>query len=631
MAILKPYQERERKPLTQEQKRQLISSTFQVLGWSKIDEADVCAFIVCPGESSHTTKNGKRDCRVSLDDRVPTVHCLHNSCRHQVDAANYQLRSAEARMSLGGAVAKPFVHRIKLDEPEAPKPELMPLELPEFPVLDPQMQREIFLEALFQPEEFFGVVTAESDGSIRSKGRTYPMPDDGDAYPPLPANALGTWIRVNPLTDGGSGDADVTAYRHALIESDSSTIEIQWAALNASGLPISAVVHSGGKSLHAFVRLDAENLEQFKARAKVAADAIERFEGMQVDRACLNPSRLSRFPGFQRGDKQQRLITVFLGANSWEEWEEEERARKFGQRLLHQDLLDFNAREDPESVLGNRWLCRGGSLLLLGQSGVGKSCLNLQLAGAWALGDPQICSILSFNIQPARPLKIVLIQAENDLGDMAEIWQGVFKKMGAQISEEKRKRLEQNLIILRNTEAMGEQFLKMYRELCHDYKPDIAIVDPLLSYIGADINDQEICSAFTHKLNQVQQETGVISALVHHFGKPKTAAQNNVLTETDLAYQGLGSSVLTNWSREVLSLNRVKERPKDPPTFRLTATKRRKKAGMLSLEDEDRGLPTPGIFIQHSHDPLRLGTLWFQVSEPILPEDLEETPRKGRR
>ena len=30
------------------------------------------------------------------------------------------------------------------------------------------MQREIFLEALFQPEEFFGVVTAEADGSIRS-------------------------------------------------------------------------------------------------------------------------------------------------------------------------------------------------------------------------------------------------------------------------------------------------------------------------------------------------------------------------------------------------------------------------------------------------------------------------------
>jgi RecA-family ATPase len=507
----------------------------------------------------------------------------------------------------------------------------MPLAVPSMFEDDPQTQFEIHLEALFSPGEFFGVVTAEADGSIRSKGRTYRMPEvDSEQTEKIPTNSLGTWVRVNPLVDGGSADNDVTAFRHVLIESDSASIEVQWAALNASDLPISAVVHSGGKSLHAFVRVDAKNLEEYKSRGKAAADAIERFEGMEVDRACLNPSRLSRLAGRMRGSKMQQLVAVFLGAPSWAQWEEEERARKFGKRLHHRDLLDFDAKADPESVLGNRWLCRGGSLLLLGQSGVGKSCLNLQLAGAWALGDPQICALLSFNIQPARPLKIVLIQAENDLGDMAEIWQGVFKKMGAQLSEEKRKRLEENLIILRNTEASGDAFLRMYRELCNDYKPDIAIVDPLLSYIGADINDQEICSAFTHRLNQVQQETGVISALVHHFGKPKSASQSNVLTETDLAYQGLGSSILTNWAREVLSLNRIKERPKDPPTFRLTATKRRKKAGMLSLEDGDRGLPSPSIFIQHSPDPVRLGTLWFQVPEPILEED-EETPKRGRR
>lgn len=335
--------------------------------------------------------------------------------------------------------------------------------------------------------------------------------------------------------------------------------------------------------------------------------------------------------GCQRGDKRQRLIDVLIGALSWDDWEAEEQARKYGQRLKHEQLLSFDAKADPESVLGNRWLCRGGSLLLLGQSGVGKSCLNLQLAGAWALGDAKLCSILSFGIQPARPLKIVLVQSENDLGDMAEIWQGVFKKMGGAMSEEKRQQLEENLIILRNTEATGDAFVRMYRELANDYKPDICIIDPLLSYIGADINDQEICSAFTHKLNQIQQESGVITALVHHFGKPKSASQNNVLTETDLAYQGLGSSILTNWAREVLSLNRVKEKPKSPPTFRLTATKRRKKAGMLSLEDEDHGLPTPSIYIQHSPDPARMGTLWFQVPEPVLEEEEDAKPQQRRR
>lgn len=628
MAILTNKQLPERQPLTADQKRQLISAQFAVLSWSKLDDAEACAFIRCPGEASHTTKNGKRDCRVNVDDRPPTIHCLHNSCRHQVDAANHALRSAEARMALGIRVDKPFRQPLQTVDAPPPKPAVLPTALPELTWVN---EREQMLEALFFGGEHFGVVTAESDGSIRSKGRTYQLPQLGEEYPALPDNPIGTWVRVNPLIAGGSADGDVTAYRHCLIESDSASIETQWAAILASGLPVSCVVHSGGKSLHAFVRVEAKDLEQYKARAKAAADAIERFEGMEVDRACLNPSRLSRMAGCQRSDKRQRLVDVLIGALSWEDWEAEEQARKYGQRLKHEQLLSFDAKADPESVLGNRWLCRGGSLLLLGQSGVGKSCLNLQLAGAWALGDPKLCSILSFGIQPARPLKIVLVQSENDLGDMAEIWQGVFKKMGGAMSEEKRQQLEENLIILRNTEATGDAFVRMYRELANDYKPDICIIDPLLSYIGADINDQEICSAFTHRLNQIQQESGVITAMVHHFGKPKSASQNNVLTETDLAYQGLGSSILTNWAREVLSLNRVKEKPKSPPTFRLTATKRRKKAGMLSLEDEDHGLPTPSIYIQHSPDPARMGTLWFQVPEPIIEEDEQDAKPQSRR
>lgn len=45
----------------------------------------------------------------------------------------------------------------------------------------------------------------------------------------------------------------------------------------------------------------------------------------------------------------------------------------------------------------------------------------MQLAVMWALGQPV------FNIKPVRPLKSLIIQAEKDIGDLAEMYQGVLK------------------------------------------------------------------------------------------------------------------------------------------------------------------------------------------------------------
>jgi hypothetical protein len=55
-------------------------------------ETDNLGFCECPGVHKHTQGNGARDCRVTLDG-APTIHCLHNSCRNQVDAMNRELRS----------------------------------------------------------------------------------------------------------------------------------------------------------------------------------------------------------------------------------------------------------------------------------------------------------------------------------------------------------------------------------------------------------------------------------------------------------------------------------------------------------------------------------------------------------
>ena len=71
---------------------------------------------------------------------------------------------------------------------------------------------------------------------------------------------------------------------------------------------------------------------------------------------------------------------------------------------------------DPaKTLLANRFLCVAGGMLFVGPSGVGKSSASVQQDILWALGRP------AFGIRPARALRILCIQAENDDGDLGEM------------------------------------------------------------------------------------------------------------------------------------------------------------------------------------------------------------------
>jgi len=156
----------------------------------------------------------------------------------------------------------------------------------------------------------------------------------------------GIYMGQNPVRPGlddqtAAKDEGVAAFRHALVEFDSVPLEQQFATVLATRLPVSAVVYSGGKSLHAWVRVDAPDRETFKQRV-AAIHALPLLAGM--DKANKNPSRLTRLPGARRGDKVQRVVAIGVGAASWDEWtrtheqatpadepkaEDEERARPF--------------------------------------------------------------------------------------------------------------------------------------------------------------------------------------------------------------------------------------------------------------------------------------------------------------
>lgn len=402
----------------------------------------------------------------------------------------------------------------------------------------------------------------------------------------------GIFISLNPMKVGGSRDADVTAFRHALIEFDSISIAEQWGLISQSRIPCTCVISSGGKSLHAWVRVDAKDRREYDDRVKTLYGHFA--EQQRPDEKNKNPSRFSRLANCMRGNLRQELLSLNLGAESWASWASDLETDGLGHLVRVGDLVGFDPASDSSCLLGKRWLCHGGSCLIVGQSGIGKSSLAVQLAATWAVARP------AFGIAPARALKSLIIQAENDTGDLAEMVQGVVNS-----GEFDRQTLNENLLFLRDTTHTGYEFTQAVRRLIERHRPDLVWFDPYLSFLGEDISSQSANSEFLRNwLGPIAEATGVIWFLIHHTGKPSNDPKARAAWKSsDFAYSGIGSSEITNWPRAICVLQRF-----DEETFELKLAKRGRRAGATDMT----GQPTQSLWLRHAPTAIR----WEQVAEP---------------
>ena len=67
--------------------RQMAEAILGAVAW----QTEVSGFCRCPGEALHTSRTGKKHCRVSIDG-APTIFCFHNSCAGPVADSNLRLR-----------------------------------------------------------------------------------------------------------------------------------------------------------------------------------------------------------------------------------------------------------------------------------------------------------------------------------------------------------------------------------------------------------------------------------------------------------------------------------------------------------------------------------------------------------
>lgn len=259
---------------------------------------------------------------------------------------------------------------------------------------------------------------------------------------------------------------------------------------------------------------------------------------------------------------------------------------------------------DPHELLKFRYLCRGGALLFVGQSGVGKSTLAMQAAMCWAVGRD------FFRITPARPLRSLIIQSENDNGDLAEMRDGVLHGLG--FTEEERNVVLRDILVATEDVRVGQDFCdQVLAPMLAQHQPDLLWIDPALAYLGGEANSQKDVGAFLRNgLNPLahQHRCGIV--VLHHCNKPPSGSEKPKWNGTDFAYLGSGSAEWANWPRAVLALRSVGSHT----IFELKAGKR---GARLRWEDDD-GNRSYGRLIGHA---LGGGMHWREVPEEELEQE----------
>lgn len=390
---------------------------------------------------------------------------------------------------------------------------------------DPAAQLIKYLETLFEAGENVGYVTASWEKTDEKGTRWLPQKGSWDRtagqlieqlnhcggdigavlgdYNP----AAGAWIRFNPLDGHGCKNENVTEYRYALVESDSTDLEKQNAIIREMELPVACLVFSGKKSLHAIVRVDAGSYEEYRKRVNYLYEICKK-NGLEIDQQNRNPSRLSRMPGVMRNGHKQFLMDTNIGKSSWEEWQEW--IESVNDDLPDPESLDsvWNHMPELSPCLIDGVLRQGHKMLIAGPSKAGKSFLQIEMCIAIAEGR----SWLGWGCTKGR---VMYVNLELDAASCLHRFRDVYDALGW----EPRNLRNIDIWNLRGKSVpMDKLAPKLIRRAAK--KDYIAIViDPIYKVITGDENSADQMANFCNQFDKVCTELGCAVIYCHHHSK----------------------------------------------------------------------------------------------------------------
>lgn len=317
----------------------------------------------------------------------------------------------------------------------------------------------------------------------------------------------GAWIRHNPST--GSRDENVVRFDHILVESDSLSIEEQKKLLINLKLPITALIESGGKSVHALVKVQAKDAQEYDQRAKFLFDYLSKHSFI-VDNANKNPARLSRLPGAMRDGKLQKLLATTIGCASWDEWIDNINGvdDDLPEIKSARDMFDNPTPEPPAIIDGV--LRKGAKMICTGDSKSGKTCLLTNLA---------ICIAEGWDWLDHKCMqgKVLYINMEVMQSDFEIRYRSVYKAYEKPATEQGKNNFE--YWNLRGKAETLEKLAPKIIRRCRSKDYLAIIVDPIYKVQGGDENSAEAIGKFCALFDKIAEETGASMIYVHHHAK----------------------------------------------------------------------------------------------------------------
>lgn len=299
-------------------------------------------------------------------------------------------------------------------------------------------------------------------------------------------------------------------------------------------------------------------------------------------------------------------------------------------------FMDFTSppAEDDTILLGRfRYICRGGSLIIVGPSSVGKSSASLQMAACWALGRDWL------GITCKRPLRSLIIQAEDDEGDIGEIRDSVVA--GMQLSDADIAKVRERVTVIDERVHIGMALMPQLKTLVKAHQPDLVWLNPLLRYAACDITKQAEWAQFFSALSQVNEARSFAYVFIHHTNKPPATKDKPDRNWNEFMYNMTGSADIVNAVRAVMLFDPKKTEGQ----FLVRLAKRGKRAGVVKHVEAD---PEEGegsarteivttIHAQHSSRKLQLEDgrtipmiFWEPGEEGAESEGEKPTPKRGR-
>lgn len=379
-----------------------------------------------------------------------------------------------------------------------------------------------YLETLFSSEEVVGYVVDswEKDGRWIPQGKGPHTETAGDIiariekYKDDLASSLGfnnieagAWIRFNPLDGEGVRNDNVAEFRYALVESDEMSPSRQMAIMRSLELPIAAMVHSGNKSIHAIVHVDAPNYDEYRKRVDFLYQTC-RDNGLKLDTQNKNPSRLSRMPGVTRAGHKQWLIATNLGRESWADWREwlDEQNDDLPEPESLASVWDDLPELAPPLIDGV--LRQGHKMLIAGPSKAGKSFALIGMCVSIAEGLPW------FGWECAQG-RVLYVNLELDRASCLHRFKDVYQAMGA---------IPNNLTnidiwnLRGKSKPMDELAPSLIRRALKT-RPIAVIIDPIYKVITGDENSADQMAQFCNNFDKVADSLGCAVIYCHHHSK----------------------------------------------------------------------------------------------------------------